>query len=63
MQLGYAKWWRLRQVNAALADKWRAEHIDGSGDNNWLMAFASLKSVKGVKIPASLSAGPFVRAS
>jgi hypothetical protein len=63
IQLGYAKWWRLRQVNVALADKWRAEHIDGSGDNNWLLAFASLKSVGGVKIPASLSAGLFVRAS
>jgi hypothetical protein len=55
IQRGYAKWWRLREVAPAVADRFRAGHADESGDKNWMISFASLKSVEGVKIPGRLA--------
>jgi hypothetical protein len=51
MQIGWAKWRRWRETNPAQADRYRAEHTDESGDKNWMIAFGSVRSVDGVRIP------------
>jgi hypothetical protein len=51
-QTGWAKWCRLRELNPEVADRYRAAHTDDSGDWNWTLAFASLRSVEGVRIPS-----------
>jgi hypothetical protein len=55
MSLGWAKWWCLRGVATDVANKYRAEHTDESGDKNWMIQFVSLREVDGVRIPRRLS--------
>jgi hypothetical protein len=52
---GWAAWWRLREVAPDIADRYRTEHADESGDKNWMLEFASLREVGGVRIPRRLS--------
>jgi hypothetical protein len=61
MSLGWAKWCRLREVHPAVADRYRAEHADETGDANWLLGFASLRMGEGIKIPGQL--GPTLSAT
>ena len=58
MSLGWSKWCRLREVSPAAADRYRAEHADETGDENWLLRFASLRLVEGIKIPGQLGPAP-----
>jgi hypothetical protein len=52
---GWARWCRWHDVPSAVADRYRAEHVDESGgDRAWLIEFGSLKSVAGIKIPGRL---------
>jgi hypothetical protein len=57
IQAGYAKWCRLREVAPDVADRHRREHADKSGDKAWMIEFASLKSVEGVRIPGRRGGG------
>jgi hypothetical protein len=52
IQTGWAKWCRLRERNREVADRYRAAHADEDSDWNWLLEFASLRSVEGVRIPS-----------
>jgi hypothetical protein len=47
-------WCRLREVAPDVADRYRAQHADESGDKNWMIKFASVREVGGVRIPNRL---------